>query len=234
MTTMPANQYPWNDQPVFLFKPKDPWSALTHFTGFLAAIIAMPFLLIKGAGCGNSTVSLVSYMIFMLSMILLYGASTSYHSFNISPRINIILKKLDHTSIFFLIAGTYTPVCLIALQGSVGHILLAVVWTIAAAGMIFKLCWVTCPKWVSSVMYTLMGWVCLGVMPSLVQTLSRGAFLWLLAGGLLYTAGAVIYAVKPKRLANKAFGNHEIFHCFVLAGSVCHFIVIYSYLTMIG
>lgn len=216
------------------FRLKDPWSAITHLAGFLAAIVAMPMLMLRGYLAQNSLSSMISYMIYMLSMILLYGASASYHSFNISEKANMILKKIDHLSIFLLIAGTYTPVCMIALAPPQGYWLLAAVWGIALLGIIFKLFYVTCPKWVSSVMYTAMGWVCLFCFPQLLHSLSTGAFLWLLAGGIFYSIGAVFYAVKPKWLDHPGFGNHEVFHCFVLAGSVCHFIVVCGFLTMIG
>ena len=216
------------------FRLKDFWSALTHIAGFLAAIVAMPFLMLKGYLAQNETVSMVSYMVYMLSMILLYGASSAYHSFNISEKANLLLKKIDHLSIFILIAGTYTPVCVIAIDKPFGWIMLAAVWSIALAGIVFKLFYVTCPKWVSSVIYKAMGWVCIFALPQLLKSLSTGAFIWLLAGGILYSLGAVIYALRPKFLSHPRFGSHEVFHCFVLAGTFCHFIVVCGFLTMIG
>lgn len=217
------------------FKPKDPVSAYTHFGGFLAAIGAMPFLLIHAADLGASASSLISYAIFMMSMVLLYGASAFYHSFNISPKVNMVLKRIDHMSIFALIAGSYTPICVVALRSQgAGSLLLTVIWVMAIAGMLFKLFWVTCPRWVSSIIYTGMGWMCLIVMPQIIQRLQGGAFLWLLAGGVLYTVGAVIYCLKPAILNRPGFGNHELFHCFVLAGSICHFILMYQYIAQMG
>ena len=175
---------------------------------------------------------MISFMIFMLSMILLYGASASYHSFHVSNRVDLNLKKIDHSSIFILIAGSYTPICLTALKDTVGPMLLTMIWIIAIAGIVFKVFWVTCPKWVSSVMYSLMGWLCIMFLPQILSAVSAHAFAWLLAGGIAYTIGAVIYALKPKLLASKSFGNHEIFHCFVLLGSLCHYIFVLNYLTM--
>ena len=217
-----------------VFRLKDKWSALTHIFGFLASIIGMPLLLIKASRMADSSLSLISFAVFMLSMILLYGASSAYHSFNISPSANILLKKTDHMSIFILIAGTYTPVCTILMNDIYGKVLLTVIWSIAAAGILFKACWVTCPKWVSSVMYTMMGWTCIAVLPHLLSVLDRTAFLWLLAGGLFYTIGAFFYAAKPRIFRNPEFGPHEIFHCFVLAGSLCHYILMFSCLTAVG
>lgn len=211
------------------FRARDPMSTLTHFIALIAAIFATPPLLIHAAQAGADLTALVSLSIFMTSMILLYGASSAYHAFSLSDHGTKVLKKLDHTMIFFLIAGSYTPICTVKL-GNAGIKLLALVWTLAVAGAVFKLCWITCPKWVSSVIYIAMGWSCVTAMPAIVSALSPWGFFWLLLGGLLYTVGGVVYALKPKRLAGKVFGIHEIFHIFVMAGSVCHYVFMYGYL----
>ena len=215
--------------PSDVFRVRDPMSTLTHFIGFLAAIFATPPLLIHAAQSHATLTELVSLSIFMMSMILLYGASSAYHAFALSEQGTRKLKKLDHTMIFFLIAGSYTPVCTVTLNQQ-GTQLLALVWGLAAAGAVFKLCWVTCPKWVSSVIYIAMGWSCLTAMPAIVAALSAWGFFWLLTGGIFYTVGGVVYAIKPKRLAGKIFGIHEIFHVFVMAGSACHYVFMYGYL----
>ena len=170
--------------------------------------------------------------IFILAMILLYAASTIYHSLNVKDGILKIFRKVDHMMIFVLIAGTYTPVCMLVLGGKTGMFLLAAVWGIAVFGILLKIFWINCPKWFSSIIYIAMGWVCLFVMPALVTKLSAAAFLWLLAGGILYTVGGVIYALKLKGFnqMHKYFGSHEIFHLFVMAGSFCHFIVMYCFI----
>ena len=167
----------------------------------------------------------------MTSMILLYGASAAYHSVNLAGKYLQFFRKLDHMMIFVLIAGSYTPVCLIVLGGDVGYTLLALVWGIAVAGMLVKACWITCPKWFSSVIYIAMGWVCVLVFGRLLDTLCAAAFFWLLAGGIIYTAGGIIYALKLPlfNTRHKSFGSHEVFHLFVMAGSVCHFIFMYLY-----
>ena len=209
---------------------REPGSAITHFIGMMMAVFAAVPLLLK-AGATSGTVSLVAMAVFMTSMILLYGASAAYHSVNLTGRYLRIFRKLDHMMIFVLIAGSYTPVCLIVLGGSIGYTLLAVVWGIALAGMLLKACWITCPKWFSSVIYIAMGWVCVGVFGPLWNVLPHAAFGWLLAGGLVYTAGGVIYALKlPVFNGRHAyFGSHEIFHLFVMGGSICHFIFMYLY-----
>ena len=174
---------------------KDPGSAITHFIGMVLAFFSAFPLLVKAAA-EPGKLHVAALAIFIVSMILLYAASTVYHTLDISPRINKILKKIDHMMIFVLIAGTYTPVCLITLGDSTGWHLLALVWTIAAVGILIKAFWVTCPKWFSSVIYIAMGWVCVLAMKKIVAALPPAAFGWLLAGGIIYTIGGVIYALK--------------------------------------
>lgn len=209
---------------------REPGSAITHFIGMMMAVFAAVPLLLK-AGASSGTVNLAAMAVFMTSMILLYGASTAYHSVNLSGKYLRIFRKLDHMMIFVLIAGSYTPVCLIVLGGEIGYAMLALVWGIALAGMAVKACWITCPKWFSSVIYIAMGWVCVLVFGRLFDTLSTGAFLWLLAGGIIYTVGGIIYALKLPLFnsRHKDFGSHEVFHLFVMAGSICHFIFMYTY-----
>ena len=178
-------------------KIKDPGSALTHFIAMLTAMVAATPLLIKAASVPG-TMHLKALSVFIVSMILLYAASTVYHTFDISEHVNKILRKIDHMMISVLIAGSYTPICLLVLGGRTGLILLAIVWAFAIAGILIKAFWVFCPKWVSSV---------------------------------LYTVGGVIYALKLPIFNNKHkyFGSHEIFHLFVMAGSACHFVVMYAF-----
>ena len=213
------------------FKVKDPGSALTHFIGMLMAMLAAAPLLIRAAG-EPDRIHLVSLSIFIGSMILLYAASTTYHTLDISEKWNTILRKIDHMMIFILIAGSYTPVCLIVLDRPVGLPLFALVWGIAVTGIIIKACWITCPKWFSSVLYIAMGWVCALAFTQLVHTLSPAAFAWLLAGGIIYTVGGIIYALKLPlfNARHKCFGSHEIFHLFVMGGSLCHFIFMYRFI----
>ena len=209
---------------------REPGSAITHFIGMMMAVFAAVPLLVK-AGTGAGGRSFLAMAIFMGSMILLYGASATYHSVNLTGRGLRIFRKLDHMMIFVLIAGSYTPICLIVLGGSQGYTMLAVVWGIALAGMLIKALWITCPKWFSSVIYIAMGWVCVFVFKQLLNTLPTAAFLWLLAGGVIYTVGGIIYALKLPifNSKHKSFGSHEVFHLFVMGGSICHFIFMYLY-----
>ena len=211
-------------------KIKDPGSALTHFIAMLAAMVAATPLLIKAASVPG-TMHLKALSVFIVSMILLYAASTVYHTFDISEHVNKILRKIDHMMISVLIAGSYTPICLLVLGGRTGIILLAIVWSFAIAGILIKAFWVYCPKWVSSVLYIGMGWTCVLAFTQLLNSLSPAAFVWLLAGGIIYTVGGVIYALKLPifNSKHKYFGSHEIFHLFVMAGSACHFVVMYAF-----
>lgn len=208
---------------------REPGSAITHFVAMLLAAGAGIPLLIKAAGVGS--VYTAAMLVFILSMILLYGASATYHSIVLSDSVIKIFRKIDHSMIFVLIAGSYTPVCLIVLGGSTGYKLLAIVWSIALVGIGIKFLWITCPKWFSSVIYIAMGWICAFYMAAIVDSISFPAFLWLLAGGIIYTVGGIIYALKLPifNAKHKNFGSHEIFHLFVMGGSFCHFIFMYVY-----
>ena len=210
---------------------KGPGSAITHFIGMVMAIFASVPLLIRAAAQPDK-IYIIAMTVYAASLILLYAASTTYHTFDISEKTNTILKKIDHMMISVLIAGSYTPVCLLVLKGRTGIILLSIVWGIAIAGILIKAFWVYCPKWVSSVLYIGMGWTCVLAFAQLLDSLSPAAFGWLLAGGIIYTVGGVIYALKLPLFnsRHKNFGSHEIFHLFVMGGSACHFIVMYAFL----
>ena len=214
-----------------LEKIKDPGSAITHFIGMLMAMFAATPLIIKSLH-EPDYIHVISLTVFIVSMILLYAASTIYHTLNLSERTNRILRKLDHSMIFVLIAGSYTPICLLVLERRTGLIMLALVWGIAITGIIIKGFWVFCPKWVSSVLYISMGWICVLAFSQILNNLTRAEFGWLLAGGIIYTIGGVIYALKLPifNTKHKNFGSHEIFHLFVMGGSACHFVVMYSLL----
>ena len=210
---------------------REPGSAITHYIGMLLSLIAAAPLLVKAEISGIPS-ALTAMAIFILTMILLYAASTIYHTLDVKAGVLKVFRKLDHMMIFVLIAGTYTPICLLVLKGRIGMIMLALVWGMAVVGMVLKAFWVTCPKWFSSIIYIAMGWICLLVFPTLLRDLKTPAFLWLLAGGILYTVGGVVYALRLQAFncVHKYFGSHEIFHLFVMAGSFCHFVVMYWYL----
>lgn len=212
-------------------KLKDPGSAITHLIAMIGAVICSFPLIYKAAQSSNTT-AVAAMTIFICSMILLYGASTLYHSLDVSARINLIFRRIDHAMIFVLIAGSYTPVCLLALDRSRGIPLLIFIWLAAVIGIALKIFIINCPHWVSSVIYIAMGWTCVLVFKPLLSALPPAAFGWLLSGGIIYTIGGVLYGLKlpifDKLPAN--FGSHEIFHLFVMGGSFCHFIFMYIYM----
>ncbi len=190
-------------------KIKDPGSAITHFIGMLMAIFAAVPLIIKAMNEPEPIYTL-TIVIYALSLILLYGASTIYHTLDLGFNGNTKLKKFDHMMIFILIAGTYTPICVHVLDREMGILVLSLIWGIAIGGILIKAFWVYCPKWFSSVLYIAMGWVCVIAFGQLINNLSQAAFGWLLAGGIVYTIGGVIYALKLPIFSKltENFGNH--------------------------
>ena len=205
-----------------------PWSAITHGVGAALAVVGTVLLSVRAAlrqlGPWAS-----AFSIYGASMILLYTASTLYHCLNTPVRGRLALRKLDHCSIYLLIAGTYTPLCLMPLRtaGAWGWALFGVIWGLAIAGMVVTMFWVNSPRWVTSGVYLFMGWLSVTALYPLWTTLgSRGLF-WLLLGGILYTIGGVFYALKWPGQDNPHFGCHEIFHVFIVLGSVAHFMLMY-------
>lgn len=218
--------HPVSQTPIRKMTIKDPGSSITHFIGLIMAALGTAPLIVR-AGRHDSPIYMFSMAVFMASMILLYAASTTYHTFDISPSVNKLLKKVDHMMISVLIAGSYTPVCLLVLNRRLGLILLAIVWGLAITGILIKAFWIYCPKWFSSILYIGMGWTCILAFGPIVHSLTPGAFFWLLTGGIIYTIGGVIYALKLPLFNSKHpyFGSHEIFHLFVMGGSLCHYIL---------
>ncbi|MDO4975876.1 MAG: hemolysin III family protein [Eubacteriales bacterium] len=211
-------------------KLKDPGSAITHLIAMIsAAVFAIPLIHKATFQSEDATIAMT---IFICSMILLYGASTLYHSLDISIKVNKFLKRLDHSMIFVLIAGSYTPICMLVLPSKYGIPMLIYIWTMAFIGILVKIAFVFCPHWVSSSIYIFMGWTCVFAFRIIIENLSHGAFLWLLVGGIIYTIGGILYAFDLPIFHKlpKNFGRHEIFHLFVMGGSLCHFIVMYLYL----
>ena len=210
---------------------REPASAITHFiAALLVAGGAIP-LLIKTYQ-NNGTGGVIAMLVFIGGMVGLYMASATYHTFTGKENSLRRLRKLDHMMIYVMIAGSYTPVCILALDEHRGPRILALVWAIALVGMCMNALWITCPKWLSSVIYIAMGWVIVSAGPDVLSCLSAPAFGWLLAGGLVYTLGGIIYALKLKVFDEKhSFWNsHAIFHLFIMAGSFCHFIFMYQYI----
>lgn len=207
---------------------RDPISSLSHLAGAIFSIVALCILAVQATLYGGMW-HLVSFMIFGGTMFLMFACSTLYHSVFASDERIKWLKRIDHMSIFLLIAGTYTPICLVALEGALGWWLFGVVWGIALVGVFIKVFWITAPRWLSTAIYVLMGWLVVAFYPVLDQ-IPADVLRWIAYGGVCYTVGAVVYATKWPNPWPSWFGFHEIWHLFVLAGAFCHFWGIAFYL----
>jgi len=201
-----------------------PWSAITHGAGVVLGVLGTAVLLILSLLRGRVDLAL-SFTIYGLSMICLYAASTLYHCVNTTVPGRIALRKYDHCSIYLLIAGSYTPVCTAVLKGSLGASLLAVVWVCAAAGIVLTIAKLDIPRWLTSTIYVVMGWLALFAITPLSRLLPPEGMFWLVGGGALYTVGGILYAVKWPGRDNPRFGCHEIFHVFILLGSIFHYMM---------
>ena len=207
-----------------------PWSAITHGIGAVLSLAGTILLLVQTVLLGADPWKLVSFSIYGVSMVGLYTASTLYHCVNAPVKGRLALRKYDHASIFLLIAGTYTPVCLTALRGVCGWVVFGIVWAIALAGIVFTICWIDCPRQLTAGIYLAMGWLSVVLVhPLWTSTGWRGLF-WLALGGVLYTVGGILYALKWPGRNNPRFGCHEIFHVFIVLGSIAHFLMVYRVL----
>ncbi len=211
---------------------REPANALTHLSGALLSMVALGLLIQRALDAGSITM-LAAFLVFGLSLILLYTSSTLYHSIRAPMEVIIFFRKLDHMMIYVLIAGTFTPFCLLVIGGIPGITLLTIVWTMALSGIILKLFVNGVPRWLSVSLYIVMGWAGIALIPYMIGTLPVKGMIWLAAGGVIYTIGAVIYGTgKPNPLPDR-FGYHEIWHLFVLAGSFAHFWAIYRYVALV-
>lgn len=210
-------------------KFKDPVSSLTHLAG---AVMAIPitWMLVSRASQEGKTVHMIAFLIFGCSLLLLYSASGIYHMLSLPGEKGVILRRIDHMMVFVLIAGTYTPICLVPLKGPWGWTLLALVWGFAILGVLLKVFWLNAPRKLSTAIYLITGWLAVIAFYPLLKTLPFGGFMLLLLGGVTYSVGAVIYALKWPKINSKWFGFHEIFHLFVLGGSAFHVALMFKYI----
>jgi len=205
---------------------REPVNGLTHMVGGLLAVVGLGVLLATSRGRLDQY---VSFGVFGLSLISLYFASSLYHLLPLSPAGVARLRRLDHMTIFVLIAGTYTPFCLLALDGKWRWGLLTLIWSLALCGILLKSLWMDAPRWLSVVIYLSMGWVAVIAVPALLRAVPPAGITWVLAGGLVYSAGALIYGLKRPNPIPGVFGFHEVWHLFVIAGSTCHFWAVLRY-----
>jgi hemolysin III len=208
------------------WRVKEPFNSYSHLLGVLLSVVGLLTLIVESRG---HPWRVVGFAIYGVSLILLYSASTMYHGLHVSPRCEDFLRRLDHVAIFILIAGSYTPVCLVTLRGGWGWSLFGVVWGIAVGGAVLKLFFRHLPSWATVALYLGMGWLAIIAIGPLVRSFPAPALFWLVAGGMAYTGGAVIYALERPDPFPAVFGHHEIFHIFVLAGSALHFVFMARY-----
>lgn len=206
-----------------LKKFREPVNGLTHFFAAIAALMGMILLLIIGWGNLNKALAL---SIYGLSLVLLFAASASYHMARAKPKALEILRKLDHSAIYLLIAGTYTPFCAIMFEGFWRWGLLAIIWSLAATGILVKIFIINSPRWLNAGIYILMGWLCIAAIGEMLRVLPPWALTWLLIGGVVYTLGAVVYITKTMNFWPGKFGFHEVWHIFVILAAASHFFAI--------
>ena len=211
----------------YLSRAKDPWSSMTHLWGAVLSLVGTILLVGRGLQQGAGPDLISAAAVFGFSLMALYTASATYHYVRAAPNVNLILRKLDHSMIFVLIAGTYTPILAFIIPAPGSTVIMAAIWAITAAGIIMKMIWMNAPRWLYTLFYVLMGWGIAAELPY-IYGISPGCAVWMVIGGILYTIGAVMYAVKKPNILS-GFGFHEIFHVFIILGSVGHYIAIAFY-----
>lgn len=211
---------------------REPVNGLTHFAGAALSIAGLVVLLVIAVENGSIR-QVVAFSIFGASLVAMYCASAFYHSLHLSERGVAHMRRIDHMMIYVLIAGTYTPVCLVLLRGQLGLWLLIAVWTLAVLGVVQTVAWMHAPDWLSTALYIGMGWLLIFAIKPLLAAAPLGFFWWILAGGIIYTGGAIIRALKwPRTRSGKLprlFGSHEIWHLCVMGGSFAHYWAILAY-----
>jgi hemolysin III len=212
-------------------KFREPINGVTHLGGAVAAILGQIALLIVG---WSGTEKIISLFVYGLSLIALFSASAAYHISKGKPAVLKTLRTLDHSAIFLLIAGTYTPFCLIAFTGFFRWGLLGIIWTVALTGILVKLFYINAPRWVNALVYVAMGWLCISAIGQMPAVLPTSSIVWLIIGGIIYTLGAVIYATRIFNFIPGKFGFHEIWHIFVLLGALAHFASVMTLLVQSG
>lgn len=213
-----------------IFKLREPISSITHLIGGGLSILALVLLIVKQVLAPSINYNLfVSTIIFGASMILLYFTSGIYHSISAKKeKLVLYMRKLDHSMIYVLIAGSYSPFCLYVLPRKTGIPVFVILWLIAIVGILMKILWINMPRILSSALYIGMGWVAIFVIKDLYINLVGPAFFLLVLGGLLYTIGGIIYAIKRPNIKNWNF--HDIFHIFIMLGSLAHFLLVFLFL----
>jgi len=207
-------------------KFREPVSALTHLSTAAAALIGTILLLIFGQG---DLVIKLSLLIYGISLVLMFASSGVYHGVVAETRVIQRLRKMDHSAIYLLIAGSYTPICLYFFQGFWQWGMLAIIWGFGIIGIVVKLFVINAPRWITAGVYLVMGWLSIMAVQEIIRTMPPAAIFWLITGGLFYSIGAIIYITKKMDLIPGVFGFHEVWHIFVILGALSHFILIAAF-----
>ena len=211
---------------------REPVNSISHAAGAIASIVGLTLLIIFSSLKGSAW-HIVSFTIFGSTLVMMFTSSSLYHGLKVSDAKLAIFRRIDHIMIFLLIAGTYTPICLVPLRGPWGWSIFGVVWGLAVAGIVIKIFFMNVPRLVSTLIYLIMGWVCIVAIYPIVIYLQPACIAWLVAGGFFYSIGAIIYSLKKPDPFPGVFGFHEIWHVFVISGSFCHFWVVFKYLLVL-
>ena len=214
-----------------LRKLREPVNGLTHLGGAVVAAGGLIVLLYLAWG---NTAKAAALGLYGVTLVLMFSASAAYHMATAGPRVLLFLRKLDHSAIYLLIAGSYTPVCLHYFTGFWRTGMLAIIWALALAGIAVKIFVIRAPRWVTAGIYLLMGWLSIAAIREILAALPAGALVWLFLGGLFFTGGAVVYMLKKPDPWPGVFGFHEVWHIFVILGAFSHFVVMAAYVAPAG
>jgi len=204
-------------------KLREPVNSITHWVGAGLALIGLVALLIIG---WDAPAKIISLTVYGLSLIAMFSASATYHMVRVKDKALEIFRKVDHSAIYLLIAGTYTPFCVNAFEGFWKWGMLSIIWSLALTGIIVKVFYIRAPRWLNAGIYVVMGWLSIGAVGQMIAVLPGWVLGWLIAGGVIYTLGAVVYATKIFNFKPGVFGFHEVWHIFVLLAAVAHFVAV--------
>lgn len=202
---------------------REPVNSLTHWGGAILALAGLIALLIVG---WSTPAKIISLAIYGVSLIFLFSASATYHMVKVKDKALEIFRKIDHAAIYVLIAGTYTPFCVNAFEGFWKWGMLSVIWSLAIIGIVVKIFYIKAPRWLNAGIYVIMGWLSVSAAGEMLSALPTWVFAWLLAGGIIYTLGAIVYAAKIFNFKPGVFGFHEVWHIFVLLAAAAHYVAV--------
>jgi len=205
---------------------RDPFSGLSHLAAALASSVGLVGLLLISQ---KGLLTEIALLIYGLTLVLMFSASAAYHLAAVSPKATLVLRRLDHAAIYLLIAGSYTPICVYFFDGFWRWGLLGIIWGMGLTGVAIKVFYVHSRRWINAGIYLVMGWMAILAVGEMLTAMPAGALAWLLAGGIFFSVGAVIYMLKRPNLYPPAFGFHDLWHIFVILGCLSHFIVIFRF-----